>query len=267
MPMLKLLSHDMHYQEFGDAKNPKLLFSNSLGTNLSLWQAQVAALQDDYHIICYDTRGHGHSSTPATGFVLQDLAYDVLALLDHLHIESTHFCGISMGGLIGQWLAIHHAESFQSIVISNTAAKIGQEKAWNERAAQVRAEGLYAIAASAHSRWFTPDYVCTHPEVVMRLSQDLATGSAEGYAKCCEALALADVRSQLSEIEVPMLIIAGLEDPVTTVDDAIAMQAAIFGSQMAEISGASHIANVEQADVFNQVLHRFLAQFKATCKL
>lgn len=262
MPVLKLSSHDLHYQLIGDASKPVLVCSNSLGTSLSMWQPQIEALQAAYHIVCYDTRGHGLSGTPLQGFGLQELGEDVVALLDHLGIEQAHFCGISMGGLTGQWLAIHHPERFLSVTISNTAAKIGQESAWRERAALVREHGLHDIAASAPSRWFTPDFVQHHAEVVQKMSQDLAVGSAEGYAQCCEALAVADVRAELSGISIPVLIIAGGADPVTTVADAQAMQEAIFGSQLYEISAASHIANVEQAAEFTQALQQFVTQLQ-----
>lgn len=259
MAILKNADVALHYQCIGDANKPTLIFSNSLGTDMGMWQSQVVALQDAYHIVCYDTRGHGQSSAPTGPYTLAQLGQDVVALLDHLAIPKAHFCGISMGGLTGQWLAIHHPERFLSITISNTAAKIGQEAAWRERAALVREQGLQPIAATAASRWFTADFIQTHADVVAQMGLALAAGSAEGYASCCEALAVADLRGQLADIAVPMLIVAGSEDPVTTVADGQAMQAVIAGSQLYEIH-ASHIANVEQADDFNRVLLQFTQQ-------
>ena len=163
-------------------------------------------------MICYDTRGHGSSSTPTGPYTLQQLGEDVIALLDHLKIEKAAFCGISMGGLTGQWLAIHYPSRFSHVIIANTAAKIGQEQAWQDRAELVRKQGLEPIAATAASRWFTDPFIQSHPSVVSHLCNDLSAGSALGYANCCEALAKADVREQLKDIKISVLVVAGTED-------------------------------------------------------
>ena len=257
MPLLTTPEVQLHYQTFGDISHPALVFSNSLGTNYGMWQQQFNALKDQFFVICYDTRGHGASSTPQGPYTVQQLAEDVIHLLDHLHIQQAAFCGISMGGLTGQWLAIHYPERFSHVIVCNTAAKIGQEQAWLDRAALVKTQGLQPIADSAASRWFTAPFIQSHAAVVSNLQNDLAAGSAEGYANCCAALAKADVREQLKDIQVPMLIIAGQQDPVTTVADAQFMQAQIPQSQLVEID-ASHISNVEQPVVFNNALKQFL---------
>ena len=257
MPILTTPELQLHYQTFGDASNPALVFSNSLGTNYGMWQQQFNALKDQFFVVCYDTRGHGASSTPTGPYSLKQLGEDVIQLLDHLQIAKAAFCGISMGGLTGQWLAIHYPERFSHVVVCNTAAKIGQEQAWLDRAALVKAQGLQPIADTAASRWFTAPFIQSHAAVVSNLQNDLAAGSAEGYANCCAALAKADVREQLKDITVPVLIVAGQQDPVTTVADAQFMQNQIPNSQLVEID-ASHISNVEQPTVFNQKLKNFL---------
>ncbi|MHA3892527.1 3-oxoadipate enol-lactonase [Acinetobacter sp. GXMZU3951] len=257
MPILTTPEVQLHYQTFGDASHPALVFSNSLGTNYGMWQQQFNALKEQFFVICYDTRGHGASSTPQGPYSLQQLGEDVIQLLDHLNIQQAAFCGISMGGLTGQWLAIHYPERFSHVIVCNTAAKIGQEQAWLDRATLVKTQGLQPIADSAASRWFTAPFIQSHTAVVSNLQNDLAAGSAEGYANCCAALAKADVREQLKDIQVPMLIIAGQQDPVTTVADAQFMQAQIPQSQLVEID-ASHISNVEQPSVFNQHILHFL---------
>ncbi|UOO90531.1 3-oxoadipate enol-lactonase [Vitreoscilla massiliensis] len=257
MAILKLSSHDVHYQIFGDASKPTLIFSNSLGTNLSMWEPQYAVLQAAYCVVCYDTRGHGLSGAPKGPYTLAELGEDVLALLDHLQVEEAHFCGISMGGITGLWLAINHPERFLSVSVCNSAAKIGQEGPWRERAALVREQGLHPIASTAAGRWFTADFVSSHPDTISKMQQDLAAGSAEGYASCCEALAVADVRAQLGEIQIPLLLVAGTEDPVTTVADAEFMQVAVAGSKLYAIP-ASHISNIEAPEAFNQALGEFL---------
>lgn len=257
MPTFTLNDIALHYQTFGDTDKPALIFSNSLGTNLSMWQQQLDYFEAHFFVICYDTRGHGSSSAPQGPYTLEQLGLDVIHLLDHLKIQTASFCGISMGGLTGQWLAIHYPERFNHVVVSNTAAKIGQEQAWLERASLVREQGLKPIAATAASRWFTEPFIQSQTAIVKHLSNDLAAGSSEGYASCCEALAKADLRDQLKKIKVPVLIIAGTADPVTTVEDAEFMLERIPNAQFAKIN-ASHISNIEQPEIFNQIISDFI---------
>lgn len=257
MPTITSNQAQIHYQTFGDQTKPAIIFSNSLGTQYSMWQPQIDFFQDHYYVVCYDTRGHGKSSAPQGPYTLAQLGEDVIALLDHLHVEKANFCGISMGGLTGQWLAIHHPDRFKHIIIANTAAKIGQEQAWLDRAQLVRKQGLQPIADTAAARWFTAGFIEAHAETVKQLSENLAKGSAEGYASCCEALAKADLRSDLKKITLPVLIIAGQQDPVTSVADGQAMQNAIPHSQLFEIE-ASHISNIEQAQAFNHAVFDFI---------
>ncbi|WP_179997343.1 3-oxoadipate enol-lactonase [Acinetobacter sp. YH16050] len=257
MPTFTSNDAQINYQTFGDATKPALIFSNSLGTNFKMWQAQIDFFQQDFFVICYDTRGHGASSAPQGPYSIDQLGQDVVNLLDHLNVEKAAFCGISMGGLTGQWLAIHRPERFNQVVVCNTAAKIGQEQAWNDRAALVREQGLQPIASTAASRWFTEPFIQSNATVVNNLQNDLAAGSAEGYASCCEALAKADVREQLKDITVPVLVVAGQQDPVTTVADGQFMVERITNSQLFEIN-ASHISNVELPNEFNQAVKQFI---------
>lgn len=257
MSVFQSADAQIHYQTFGDPNAPALVFSNSLGTNYGMWQQQFNYFKQRFYVICYDTRGHGSSSTPSGPYTLQQLGEDAIRLLDHLKIEKASFCGISMGGITGQWLAIHYPERFSHVVIANTAAKIGQEQAWLDRAQLVRKQGLGPIATTAASRWFTDPFIQSHPAIVNNLCNDLSAGSADGYANCCEALAKADVRNQLKDIHLPVLIIAGTQDPVTTVADGQFMQQQIADAQLVQIS-ASHISNIEQAEAFNQAVFSFI---------
>ena len=258
MPTFTSNDAQIDYQTFGDASKPALIFSNSLGTNYGMWQKQFNHFKQDYFVICYDTRGHGASSAPQGPYSLDQLGQDVINLLDHLKIEKAAFCGISMGGLTGQWLAIHYPQRFSHVIVCNTAAKIGQEQAWNERAALVRQQGLQPIASTAASRWFTEPFIQSNPTVVENLQNDLEAGSSEGYASCCEALAKADLREQLKDIKVPVLVIAGQQDPVTTVSDGQYMVNHIKNSALFEIN-ASHISNIECPNEFNQAVQQFIA--------
>ena len=254
--MPKFISNDaeINYQTFGDASQPAIIFSNSLGTQLNMWQPQISFFEKKFYVICYDTRGHGASSAPQGPYSIEQLGTDVVHLLDHLNIEKASFCGISMGGLTGQWLAIHHPERFNHVIVCNTAAKIGQEQAWNDRAQLVREQGLKPIAETAASRWFTEPFIRSNTAIVESLSNDLGAGSPEGYASCCEALAKADVRADLKTITVPVLIIAGQHDPVTTVADAQYLVNQIPNSQLIEIN-ASHISNIECPENFSHALN------------
>jgi len=251
----------LHYRSDGDPSRPCVVFSNSLGTDLSLWDAQAAALARDYHVLRYDTRGHGASPAGCcdgdAGGIAR-LGHDVLALFDHLGIGRAAFCGISMGGLIGQWLAIHAPQRIERLVLANTAASIGNPDAWRSRAALVRADGMDAVADGAAARWFSPQFAAREPDAVARLVQVLRAQDRHGYAACCEALAGADLRGQVAAIAAPTLVIAGEYDPVTTVADAEWLAAQIGGAQ-ATVLSASHISNIEAAGAFTASLRHFLA--------
>jgi len=245
----------------GDAAAPALILGNSLGTTLEMWEPQVAAFAGRFRLIRYDTRGHGGSPATPGPYSFDDLGQDVLAVLDALDVERAAFCGISMGGHTGLWLGIHAGSRFSAIAVCNSAAKIGTEQAWNERAAMVRADGaagMRALADSAPGRWFTEGFAQTHPAVVLRAQGWIAGTAPEGYAACCEALATSDLRGSLGRIATPTLLLAGASDPVTTVADAQAMQAAIPGARLAVVP-ASHLSNLEAPQAFDQAVLDFLA--------
>lgn len=257
MPTFTSNDAEINYQTFGDSTQSALIFSNSLGTQYSMWQSQIDALKDDFFIVCYDTRGHGNSSAPKGAYTIEQLGNDVINLLDHLDIQTAIFCGISLGGLTGQWLAIHHPQRFKKMIICNTAAKIGQEQAWNERAQLVREQGLAAVAASAASRWFTESFIQSHSKLVSKLSNELATTNPQGYASCCDALAKADLSAQIQSISIPVLVVTGTQDPITTTKDAQFIVNNIRNSALFEIE-ASHISNIEQPEAFNHAVYAFV---------
>jgi len=248
---------NLHYRSDGDPALPCLILSNSLGTALSMWDAQADALSDRFHVLRYDTRGHGLSETgPGPGDIAR-LGRDVLALLDHLGIARAAFCGISMGGLVGQWLAVHAPQRIERLVLANTAASIGSPAAWQARAALVRADGMDAVADGAAARWFTPEFAARETGVVARLVHGLRDQSPEGYAACCDALAGADLRGDVASITAPTLVIAGEFDPVTTVADAAWLAGRIGGASTVTLA-ASHISNIEAGDRFTDTVRRFL---------
>lgn len=251
------LANGIYYESAGSPHAPALLFSNSLGTSLEMWDAQAAAFSKDFHVIRYDTRGHGRSFSPPGPYTLAQLGGHVLALLDFLHIERAHFCGLSMGGVTAQWLGVHAPERIDKLVIANSAARVGTADGWSQRAHAVRSDGLGAIADGAPGRWFTPEFIARAPRTVAAMVAAMRNGGAEGYASCCEALAEADLRERIDAIPNPTLIIAGEHDPVTTVADAVFMQQQIKGAALATLA-ASHISAVEAPAAFNRALAAFL---------
>lgn len=247
----------LHYRTDGDRAKPCLVLSNSLGTDLSMWDAQADDLAGDFFVVRYDTRGYGQSVSGGAPFGIDRLGLDVVALLDHLDIARAAFCGISMGGLTGQWLAIHQPRRLTHLVLANTAARIGGAAPWQLRAEQVRRDGMAAVADGAAARWFTPSFIAQEAATVARLVATLRDQDAGGYAACCEVLAQTDLHGSVGTITVPTLIIAGEHDPVTTLDDARWLQRQIAGARLASLP-ASHISNIEAADLFTEQLRTFL---------
>ncbi|NLY27287.1 MAG: 3-oxoadipate enol-lactonase [Alcaligenaceae bacterium] len=256
MPIAEINTTRIAYSLEGQAGAPVLVLSNSLGTTRDMWQAQ-AVLQREFRILRYDTRGHGESAVPAGPYTIDQLGRDVVSLLDHLEIAQAAFCGVSMGGVTGQWLGVHAPERVSRLVVANTAARVGTEQAWRDRAALVRAQGLGPIAQATPARWFTPDFIETCSDRVGALLDTLRGLSPEGYAACCEALATADLRTDISRITVPVLVVAGLHDPVTTPADADFIACQIPGAQRVDLP-ASHLSNIEAAGQFNDALRAFL---------
>jgi 3-oxoadipate enol-lactonase/4-carboxymuconolactone decarboxylase len=258
MPELNRNGTLIHYQLDGPAQGPVLVFSNSLGADLSMWGAVVRELSPAIRVLRYDTRGHGQS--PASGPVtMADLGGDVLALLDELSIPKAHVCGLSMGGLIAQWLGIYHPDRISRLILSNTAAKIGTDVGWNERIDTVNQQGVSAIAEAALDRWLTPEFREHNPAVRNHWVERFRATDNQGYVACCMAIRDADFRDELPRITVPTLIIAGTHDPVTTVADGQFMQQAIPDAQLVELP-AAHLSAVEVANAFAQALNTFLVE-------
>lgn len=241
---------------------PVLIFSNSLGTTLEMWEDQIAAFSGSYRVIAYDTRGHGGSPVTPGPYSFDQLGDDVLAIMDALNIERAAFCGVSMGGHTALWLGRYAPERFTGIAVCNSAAKIGTAEGWAERAAMVRrggADAMKALAETSPERWFTSDFINAEPAVVARAQSWIAAVDAEGYAACCDALGHSDLRADIASVIIPTLLLAGEFDPVTTVADAEVMHAAIGGSRLTSVP-ASHLSNLEAPSAFNQELAAFLAK-------
>ncbi len=247
-----------HYELAGD-REPVLVLSNSLGTNFSMWEPQMAELQRRFRILRYDTRGHGQSSVTPGDYTIEQLGRDVLGLLDSLHLDRVHFCGLSMGGMIGIWLGIHAPGRLHRIVLCNTAARIGTKEMWNARIATVQKEGMKSVAAAVIERWFTPGFRASFPEKVARAQRMLESTGPAGYAGCCAAIRDMDQREAVAWIEVPTLVIYGGSDSVIPLADAHFLTNRIRGAKELELA-AAHLSNVEQADAFTEAVSRFLSE-------
>ena len=263
MAFVQLADGELHYEIEGPAEAPVLVLSNSLGTDLHMWDAQMPAFTEHFRVLRFDTRGHGQSLVTEGPYSIEQLGRDVLGLLDALHIERAHFCGLSMGGLIGQWLGINAGHRLHKLIVCNTAAKIGDPSVWNPRIETVLRDGPAAMVAlrdASIARWFTPDYAQAHPDQAKRITDMLAATSPNGYAANCAAVRDADFREQLGAIAVPTLVIAGTEDAVTPPSGSHYIQAHVAGAEYAEFY-AAHLSNVQAGDAFSQrVLEFLLAQ-------
>jgi 3-oxoadipate enol-lactonase len=234
-----------------------LVLSHSLGVNLTMWEPQLDALGSHFHLLLYDTRGHGQSSVPTGPYSIRELGEDVLMLMDSLSIQTTSFCGLSMGGVIGQWLGIHAGNRLDKLVLSNTSAKIGNAEGWDGRIAIVDQQGLEPVIDGTLERWFTADFRAVNGESVEATRAMLQATQAAGYMGCCGAIRDVDFRAELRTISAPTLIICGTHDPVTTVEDGRFMAERIAGSMLIELP-AAHLSSVEAANEFNEALLRFL---------
>ena len=259
MPYLDLPAHRLHYRLDGTGTDkPWLIFCNSLGTDLHMWDGQIEALANDFRILRYDRRGHGLSSAPHSAFTLPELADDVIALMDHLAIEQANFCGLSIGGLVGQWLAIHAGHRFDKFVFCATAARIGTVDSWQERIDTVARDGLSKLLAGTAERWFTPEFRSTAPEIVRKLMTTFEQTTLDGYLGCCAALRDADLRSDLHRIHHPVLAIAGQDDAVCVESDLELIAKSVLRGRHRTLPGR-HIVNLQAAGQFNALLTEFLA--------
>lgn len=260
MPAVQLADGELFYRLEGPVDAPVLVLSNSLGTDLQMWDAQIPAFAEHFRVLRYDTRGHGQSLVTDGLYSIEQNGRDVLALLDALHIERAAFCGLSMGGLIGQWLAINAPQRIQRLVLCNTAAKIGSPEVWNPRIDTVLRDGQAAMLAlrdASIARWFTPEFAQAQPARVEPVVGMLAATSPQGYAANCAAVRDADFREQVASIVAPTLIVCGTADAVTTPEHGRFMQERIRGAERVEFH-AAHLSNVETGELFTRRVLDFL---------
>ena len=245
MPHADVAGARINYLVDGPRDAPWLTLSNSLGTDFEMWSPQVPALVQRFRVLRYDTRGHGASSVTPPPYSIALLANDVVGLLDHLGIERTHFCGLSMGGLTGIRLGLAAPARIDHLVLCNTGARIGAADAWNARISAVHTSGMASIADVVLERFFSPEYRRDEPHEVARIRAVLAKTSTDGYAACCAAVRDYDARPEIAAIGAPTLVIAGTHDVSTPPADGRYIAEHVRGARYVELA-AAHLSNIEQ---------------------
>lgn len=258
MPTAQLSDVRLNYRVDGDAAAPPLLLSNSLGTSLDMWEPQMPALSSRFRVIRYDSRGHGQSEVTPGPYTIEQLARDALGLLDRLSVARAHFCGLSMGGMVGMWIGIHSPARLDRLVLANTAAKIGTTDMWNARIEAVRKGGMASITSAVLARWFTSPLLEAPTPAVAQMRATFERTPANGYAACCAAVRDMDQRHALGRIHVPTLVIAGTNDMATPPDDGRYVADHVPNARYVELP-AAHLSNVQAASAFTQALVQFLA--------
>jgi 3-oxoadipate enol-lactonase len=234
---------------------PVLVLGNSLGTTGALWEPQLPVLTRRFRVLRYEHRGHGGSPAPPGPYSLGQLGADVLRVLDEHGVASASYAGISLGGMVGIWLAANAPDRVRSLVACCTSAFLGPPSLWEERAALVRAGGMAAVSGRVVARWFTPGFAARDPAVVAGFAAAMERDVVpEGYAGCCEAIQRMDLRPLLASVTAPALVIAGAEDPATPPWHGAVIASGIPGAALRVIRGAAHLANVSNAAEFTALL-------------
>lgn len=245
------------YRFDGPEDAPVLLLSNSLGTDMHMWDPQVPAFSEHFRVLRYDSRGHGGSESPAGGYSMDRLGRDAVLLLDAVGVARAEFCGLSMGGMVGQWLGVRAPERVGKLILANTSAYMGPPSGWQSRIEAVRANGMAPLADASIARWFTPEFPARAPEAVAPIRDMLLACDVQGYAGCCAAIRDMDLRPSAALIAPPTLVIAGRQDPSTSVEDGRWLADAAKDGRLVEID-AAHLSNVEKPNEFQAAALDFL---------
>jgi 3-oxoadipate enol-lactonase len=252
---------EIHYEIHGKEGAPWLTLSHSLACSVRMWDPQIAALKDQYRILAYDTRGHGGSEATQGAYTLELLADDLHALLKELNIASTHYCGLSMGGMIGQTFALKYPGILRTLVLADTTSRYPAEALplWLERVKTVETKGMEPLAQPTLERWFTEPFRKGSPAVVESVRKLILSTSVAGYAGCCQAIPKINATARLKEIPCPILVIVGADDPATPLAMAQEIHDNAPGSKLAVLPQAAHLANLEQPAGFTRALQDFLS--------
>lgn len=251
---------ETYYEIHGREGAPWLILSHSLACSVRMWDPQIAALGGEYRILAYDTRGHGSSGAPRGPYTLEMLADDLHGLLGALGIAQPHFCGLSMGGMIGQTFAVRHPGALRSLTLADTTSRYPREAlpAWEDRIRIAESQGMGPLAQPTLERWFTPEFRAANAAAVERVRQLILATPVAGYVRCSRAIPAIDLTARLKEIRCPILVIVGEDDPGTPVAMAREIHEHAPGSRLVVLPRAAHLANLEAADGFTRALGEFL---------
>ena len=250
---------EIHYEIHGSEGAPWLVLSHSLACSGRMWDPQVEAFKDRYRILNYDMRGHGQTEAPTGPYTLDMLADDVLALMDSLNMKSAVYCGLSIGGMIGQTLALRKDPPFERMVLADTTHTQPPEalKQWEERIRIAESKGMAGVVDSTLERWFTEPYRRKNPPELDRIRKLIESTPVPGYVGCGRAIMGLNTTARLKDIRLPVLAITGESDAAAAGTRYIGEN--VPGAKFVSIANASHISNVEQAEVFNRALREFLS--------
>ena len=256
MPVLEIDGLPFNYRLDGE-RDEVLILSNSLGTNLGMWDAQMPAFTRRFKVLRYDKRGHGATGLSQAPFGFDRLGRDVLALMDGLGIQRARFCGLSMGGMTGMWLGANAPQRFEKLVLCNTSAHLPPAELWNARIEAATQKGMASLVDTVLGRWFTAPFLERSPALVEPIRQGLLKTPAAGYAAACAAIRDMDHRELVTRISTPALVISGAHDPATPPAAGRFLAAAIPGARYVELD-AAHLSNIEQTAAFNEAALQFL---------
>ena len=258
--MIKTNGIEMNYELSKEKDAPVVVLSHSLGCSMVMWQPQLEVLESHFRVLRYDMRGHGQSEATEGAYTLEELAADLIGLLDALELNKVHFVGLSIGGMIGQCLALNYADRLRRLVLCDTAAIIPEEAKllFEERITRARDQGMEALVEGTLERWFTPPYLKQNSPEVERIRNQILATPVAGYIGCSKAIIGLNYVERLPEIKMPTLIIVGEDDPGTPVAASEAIHQRIQNSKLAVLPSAAHLCNIEQADAFNAALLPFL---------
>jgi 3-oxoadipate enol-lactonase len=252
-------SSALHHEQSGPDDAPVVLLGPSLGTTNEMWTPALASLERGHRVVRFDHRGHGRSPLPPRPWEIADLGGDVLALLDHLGLERVSYVGVSLGGMVGMWLAAHAPERIERLVCVCSSAYLPPPEVWAARAASVREAGsVSVVSASVLERWFTPRYAQEHPEVMAWMDAMLCACPAEGYAACCGVIERLDLRGDLAQITAPTLVIAAAEDPSTPPEHSASIAEGIRDARLEVLSRGAHLVAIERADEVTALIEQHL---------
>ncbi|WP_230532953.1 3-oxoadipate enol-lactonase [Microvirga roseola] len=259
MPFITINGASFHVQVDGSDECPALLLSNSLSSDLTMWDDQVMVWSKRFRVIRYDQRGHGRSAVPEGPYSIDQLGRDAVGVLDALGIEKAHWCGLSLGGMVGMWMLTYASDRIERAVLANTAAHMGPPELWNGRIETARRGGMEALVEPTIERWFPEHFRISAPDTMERMRAMILRTPVAGYQGCCAAIRDMDQRESIRGVSRPVLVIIGARDPATKPADGELIASSIAGAQKLTLD-AAHISNIEQPDAFASAVLDFLSQ-------